>query len=86
MGTDKSIRLNQITMNNKHDFEYQVSNLFTEVRLSKGLTQAQLATKLGTKQPAIAMWEGCSRLPSLKTLVKLAEIAGKDLIIELKLR
>lgn len=59
-----------------------VENLFLETRIDKGLTQKQLARKLLTKQPSIARWESGSQVPSIKTLEKLAKVAGKKLTIK----
>lgn len=41
-------------------------------RLAAGLTQAELAEQIGTKQPAIARLEGGDRQPTLPMIQKLA--------------
>lgn len=43
-----------------------------EHRIAVGLTQAQLAEKLGVKQSCIAMWENGDRNPNMIALKKLA--------------
>ena len=58
---------------------YQVSRL----RIIRGLTQAQLAEKVGTHQPSIARLENGSSNPSLSFLNKIA--AALNAKIEVKL-
>jgi DNA-binding XRE family transcriptional regulator len=48
---------------------YQIARL----RIARGLTQTQLAQKVGTKQPSIARLEKGESTPSLAFLEKLAE-------------
>ncbi len=52
-----------------------------EARAKKGMTQAQLASKIGTKQSAIARVESGNANPSIGFLQKLAEALGKKLVI-----
>jgi transcriptional regulator with XRE-family HTH domain len=47
---------------------YQIARL----RIAQGLTQAQLAEKVGTKQPSIARIESGKDVPSLSFLQKVA--------------
>jgi transcriptional regulator with XRE-family HTH domain len=49
----------------------------------RGLTQAQLAEMVGTRQPSIARLENDSSTPSLSFLSKIAEALGAK--IEFKL-
>lgn len=58
---------------------YQIARL----RILRGLTQAQLAEKVGTKQPSIARLENGSSLPSISFLSKLAEALDAKLEISL---
>lgn len=53
-----------------------------EARVKKGITQAQLASKVGTKQSAIARLESGNANPSIGFLQKLAEALGKKLVIK----
>ena len=39
--------------------EFEVASAVIEARIRAGLSQAALANKIGTKQPAIARIEGC---------------------------
>lgn len=68
----------------KPDPLFDLAKLFIKIRVENGWSQEKLAKKLGTKQPAIAMWEACSRPCSIKTLIKLAALVKKDLIITFK--
>ena len=45
-----------------------------EMRKKRGLTQKQLADRLGVKQQNVSDWERGERSPSVKNLKKLAEI------------
>lgn len=45
-------------------------------RENAGMTQMELAEKLGVTQAAIAMWESGSRNPNIITIKKLATIFG----------
>lgn len=43
-------------------------------RIEQGLTQAQLAEKIGVTASCITMWENGNRSPNISTLKKLAQI------------
>jgi transcriptional regulator with XRE-family HTH domain len=52
-----------------------------EVRSAKGLTQAEVARKMGTTQPYIARLENSANDPRLSTLLRYAAIvAGAALV------
>ncbi|MBT3249492.1 MAG: helix-turn-helix transcriptional regulator [Candidatus Pacebacteria bacterium] len=53
--------------------EYDLINLLIEKRLEKGLTQTELASKIGTKQSAISRLESGTYNPSLSFLYKIAQ-------------
>ena len=57
---------------------YQVARL----RIQRGLTQAQLAEMVGTRQPSIARLENGSSVPSLSFLDRIAK--ALDARIELR--
>lgn len=57
---------------------YQIARL----RIQRGLTQAQLAEMVGTRQPSIARLENGSSVPSLSFLDRIAE--ALDARIELR--
>lgn len=51
--------------------EFEVASAIVDARARAGLTQAELAERIGTRQPAIARIEG-GQLPSTSTLLKIA--------------
>jgi transcriptional regulator with XRE-family HTH domain len=57
---------------------YQIARL----RIQRGLTQTQLAEKVGTRQPSIARLENGNSIPSLAFLKRIAD--ALDARIELK--
>lgn len=63
---------------------YRIVSQLISARLHKNLTQQELATKLGTKQPAIARLESGSVNPSLDSLEKIAAVLGYRLTIQLQ--
>ena len=54
-------------------------NLIREARRRAGLTQAQLAARAGTAQPAIARWESGGVAVSLDDVIRLIRLCGLDL-------
>jgi len=62
---------------------YAVISEVIAARLKKGLTQKDVAEKLGTKQSAIARLEGGNINPSLEFLQKIAQAMGYSLNIHL---
>jgi ribosome-binding protein aMBF1 (putative translation factor) len=59
------------------ELAYQAAYL----RVEQGLTQGDLAERMGTKQPDIARFESGRRDPSLRFLRRLASALGYDLEI-----
>lgn len=51
------------------------------LRLERGLTQAELAALVGTRQPSIARLEKGETLPSLAFLKRVAEALGVRLVV-----
>lgn len=56
--------------------EYELARELTAARTRAGLTQAQLAERMGTTQSAVARLESGRRLPSMATLLRFAEATG----------
>ncbi|MBC7076499.1 MAG: helix-turn-helix transcriptional regulator [Syntrophomonadaceae bacterium] len=65
------------------EYQYQVSRQLVLLRLKRGLTQKQLAHKIGTSQSVIARIENGEQNISLKTLSKLAKALEAELEIRL---
>jgi len=64
--------------------EYKLAGDLIRLRLSKGLTQEELARKVHTKQSAIARLESAGSLPSLSTVKRVAEALDADLDIVIR--
>jgi len=64
--------------------EYKLASDLIRLRLSKGLTQEELARKVHTKQSAIARLESAGSLPSLSTVKRVAEALDADLDIVIR--
>lgn len=56
--------------------ELEVARALISARVEAGLTQAQVAERMGTTQSVIARLEGGRTLPSLKTLYRYADATG----------
>jgi len=63
---------------------YELISQLIGARTRKGLTQSQLAKKMGTKQSAIARVEGGNSNPSVAFLEKLTHALGSKLIIQIQ--
>ena len=68
------------------ELEYQLSASLIQLRLSKGLTQEELAQALNTKQASIARLESGSSLPSLSMVKRVADALDAELEIKLQPR
>jgi transcriptional regulator with XRE-family HTH domain len=67
-----------------YDDEARISafrELVHRLRTEAGLTQAELAERMGTTQSAIARMEGGGVRPTLETLEKLAAAVGGELVV-----
>ncbi len=53
--------------------------LIREARLRSGITQAELAERLGTQQSVVARWETGVREPTMATVRRALRAAGFDL-------
>jgi len=65
------------------DAEFKLIQTIIEKRTVKGLTQAALANKIGTKQSAIARLESGSYNPSLLFLEKVAKALDAQLVVSI---
>jgi transcriptional regulator with XRE-family HTH domain len=61
--------------------EFVLASAVIDVRNRAGLTQAQLARKMGTTQPVVARLESGRSRPSMRTLERLADATGSRLLI-----
>ena len=65
------------------ELEFSIIEQILRKRLEKGLSQKQLAEKIGTKQSAISRLEGGNSNPSVAFLDKIAKALGSKLQISL---
>ena len=63
--------------------EFEISTELLRARLRAGLSQADLASLMGTSQSAIARLESGQTLPSSKTLIRFAEATGSKIQVRL---
>lgn len=63
---------------------YHLISQLISARNELGITQSELAKKIGTKQSAIARIESGNANPSFDFLVKLSNALGREIIIGLK--
>lgn len=63
---------------------YTLISQLIKVRMKKGLTQKQLAERVGTKQSAIARIESGNANISIAILEKLTQALGSQLIIKVQ--
>lgn len=54
-------------------------NVFKQLRLSSGLTQVEMAEKLGISRSTIGMYETGAREPDFETLEKIADFFNVDI-------
>jgi transcriptional regulator with XRE-family HTH domain len=66
--------------------EFVLASAVIEVRKRAGLTQQELARKMGTTQPVVARLESGRVPPSMRTLERLAEATGSRLLISFEPR
>lgn len=64
------------------ELEYKLAGLIIQLRNEAGLSQAELARKIGTTQSAIARMESGKVVPRMESLAKIAQACGKRLEIE----
>lgn len=63
--------------------EYTLIEMIIEKRIKQGLTQKQLAKKIGAKQPIISRLESGTYNPSVKFLHRIADALKADLKISI---
>lgn len=68
------------------EVEFQVARAVIEARLQRGMTQAQLAEAMHTRQSVISRVENAKTVPSLSFLKRLAEVLSASLEIRFEPR
>lgn len=64
--------------------EFELARQLIETRIKSGLSQSELATKMGTSQSTIARLESGTSMPSIRTLTKFAKATNSQLKILFK--
>ncbi len=65
---------------------FELAERVREAREHLGITQAELAARIGSTQPAIARLEAGGSTPSFGTLRRIAAALGLELVVELRAR
>jgi ribosome-binding protein aMBF1 (putative translation factor) len=63
--------------------EFEIAAELIRARVRAGLSQAELAERMGTSQSAIARLESAQTLPSTKTLLRFAKATGSKVEVRL---
>ncbi len=63
--------------------EFEISAELVKARMRAGLSQAQLAARMGTSQSTVARLESGQTLPSTKTLLRFAKATGSKIHVRL---
>jgi predicted transcriptional regulator len=63
--------------------EFEIAAELLRARLRAGLSQTELAARMGTSQSAIARLESGDTLPSTKTLLRYAQATGSKVRVKL---
>src|SRR4051812_46779299 len=64
-------------------FARAVALLIVGYRADHGLTQTELAKRLGMKQPAVARLESGDETPTLKTLARVSAVTGLEFHLDI---
>lgn len=73
---------NIVAETKKIEYQYQLAKSLIELRLSRHLSQQDLANKIGTKQPVISRLETGTQKPSVTLLERIAKSLDVNLIIQ----
>ena len=65
---------------------FDLAERVRQAREDLGITQAELAKRIGSTQPAVARLEGGGTIPSLTTLRRIAAALDLELVVELRKR
>lgn len=66
------------------DVEFAIIHELIAARMRAGLTQSQIAERMGTTQSVIARLEGGKRTPSISTVQRYADAAGCKAVLRLE--
>ena len=63
---------------------FEIAERVRQEREHRGVTQAELAARIGSSQPALARLEAGGVTPSFDTLRRIAEALGLELVVDLR--
>ena len=66
------------------DAEFKLASSIIERRLAKGLSQRQLASRIGSKQPVISRLESGESKPTLSLLKRVADALDARVVVTLE--
>lgn len=66
------------------ELEYEIARALIKARIEKGLTQAEIAKRMKTKQSVISRVENARTVPSLSFLKRLAQVLDASLQVKFK--
>ena len=64
--------------------EFSLARELIEARCRKGLSQAQVAKRMGTTQSVIARLESGAQMPSMKTVQRYAAALGSRAVVKIE--
>lgn len=65
--------------------EFEIARALIKARIERGLTQAEIAKRMNTKQSVISRVENAKTVPSLSFLKRLAQVLNASLKVQFKL-
>lgn len=65
------------------DLALDLAQMVYDARIAAGLSQAELAKRMGTSQATVSLIEGGGQVPTVATLAKVARATGQALHINL---
>jgi len=66
-----------------HAHEFEIARALIEARSKAGLTQAQVAERMGTTQSVVARIESGANLPSMKSVIRYASAINARPVLQL---
>lgn len=63
--------------------EFAIAHALIQARIKAGLSQAEVARRMGTTQSVVARLEGGGSLPSLRTIQRYASATGARAVVKI---
>jgi transcriptional regulator with XRE-family HTH domain len=61
-----------------------LANRLIQYRIDHELTQSELARRIGIRQPAVARLEAGEHMPTIRTLLRIAEALDIEILLDIK--